>query len=124
MASLGHPRCVGLLSLRADRGDRSAQWADALGSGLLDRFDSLFVTGLHAAALARRVRRVARRSGRTATVDIRVLPRAPAPELTRRAVSELGSSGGVVFGMGNIGGVGEELVEHWSRTGETVAHGH
>jgi hypothetical protein len=120
----GVPPCVGLLSLRADRGDRTLQWADALGSGLLERFDVLLVTGLHAAALERRVRAVARRTGRALEGDVRVVPRASAPELTRRAVSELGAPGGVVFGFGNIGGVGRELVEHWSRTGEAVAHGH
>ncbi|MCK5653467.1 MAG: hypothetical protein KAJ42_18910, partial [Gemmatimonadetes bacterium] len=51
-------RCVGLMSLRADRGDRSLQWADALAGGLLSRFSHLYVTGLHAPAFRRRVRRL------------------------------------------------------------------
>ena len=28
-----------------------------------------------------------------------------------------------VFGFGNIGGVGEELVEHWAGVGEAVGDG-
>ncbi len=129
-----HPRCVGLLSLRADRGDRTLQWADALASGLLERFDALVVTGLHAPALARRVERLARRgTGRgvrpdrdatTRPVPVRAVGRADAPELTRLALGELGAAGGIVFGFGNIGGVGTELVEHWRSTGEAMAHGH
>jgi gamma-polyglutamate synthase len=124
MARLGpaRPRCVGLLTLRADRGDRTLQWADALAAGLLQRFDALLVTGLHAAALERRVRRVRQSGGQQ--VAIRVLRRASADGLTRAALDELGPSGGVVFGFGNIGGAGVEMVEHWSRTGEAVAHGH
>ncbi len=124
MARLGgpRPRCVGLLSLRADRGDRTLQWADALAAGFLDRFDALVVTGLHAAALERRVRR-ARHAARSSTT-IRIV-RGRSPErLTDAALSALGPGGGVVFGFGNIGGPGVELVEHWSQTGEAVAHGH
>lgn len=61
---IGPERCVGLLSLRADRGDRTLQWADALAGGLLDRFDAPG-DGLHATALERRVRRLRARRGVT-----------------------------------------------------------
>ena len=37
--------------------------------------------------------------------------------------AELGASGGVGFGFGNIGGLGAELLRHWSGTGEAVIHG-
>ncbi|MHB1192141.1 MAG: Mur ligase family protein [Longimicrobiales bacterium] len=127
MARLGPARmpCVGLLSLRADRGDRTLQWADALAGGLLDHFDALLVTGLHAAALERRVRRAARAlRPATSPPPIRVVRRTSPERLTRAALSELGPGGGIVFGFGNIGGPGVELVEHWSHTGEAVAHGH
>ncbi|MDP2956114.1 MAG: Mur ligase family protein [Longimicrobiales bacterium] len=125
----GPMRCVGLLSLRADRGDRTLQWADALANGLLDRFDALLVTGMHAAALERRVRQArGRMPGRTRTAGsgpppIRVLRRGSAERLTRAALAELGASGGVVFGFGNIGGLGTKLVEHWSSNEEAVIHG-
>ena len=128
-------QCVGLMTLRADRGDRSLQWADALAAGLLDRFGHLYVTGLHAPALRRRVRKLVgrrERGERSAEEDagqrgvaplIRILRSAPAPDLTEEALSTIRDSGGVVFGFGNIGGVGEELVEHWAGVGEVVGDG-
>jgi len=115
----GPDRCVGLMSLRADRGDRSLQWADALAGGLLSRFSRLCVTGLHAQAFKRRVRRLV---GGDAS-SIRVLRSAPARDLTESVLSGIRDSGGVVFGFGNIGGVGEELVEHWDGVGEAVGDG-
>ncbi len=138
--------CVGLLSLRADRGDRTLQWADALAAGFLDRFHQLYVTGVHANALARRVRRrrLARRvpargpgNGAAAGVSvvagagtpeagtpvIRAVPSAGAEALTALALEPLRESGGVLFGFGNMGGRGRELAAHWARTGEEVGRG-
>jgi len=101
------PRRVGLLSLRADRGDRTLQWADALTQGFRERFDVVLVVGLHARALARRVR----------TTPVIVCGAASPEALTRAALEALGPAGGVVFGFGNIVGPGAELVEHWARIG-------
>ncbi len=115
---LSPDRCVGLMSLRADRGDRSLQWADALAGGLLSRFSHLYVTGFHALAFRRHVRRLV---GSDAS-PIRVLRSASALDLTETALSGI-REGGVVFGFGNIGGVGEELVEHWAGVGEAVGDG-
>jgi poly-gamma-glutamate synthase PgsB/CapB len=121
METLGtsQDRCVGLMNLRADRGDRSLQWADALAGGLLTRFSSLYATGLHAPALRRRVSRL----GGGDTPSVRVLRSGPAPDLTESVLSGIRDTGGVVFGFGNIGGVGEELVEHWDGVGEVVGDG-
>ncbi len=110
-------QCIGLMVLRRDRGDRSLQWADALAGGLLNRFSRLFVTGIHAPAFQRRLRRLDNRRA------IRILRSAPAADLTAAVLSEIRDSGGVVFGFGNIGGVGEELVEHWAAVGEVVGYG-
>jgi len=110
-------RCVGLMVLRPDRGDRSVQWAEALAGGLLDRFSRLYVTGVHAPAFQRRVRRADHRQA------VRVLRSAPAADLTESVLSEIRGSGVVVFGFGNIGGVGKALVEHWATVGEAVGDG-
>lgn len=128
--------CVGLLSLRADRGDRTLQWADALGSGFLDRFHHLYITGVHAKALARRVRGGRpRRNAPAASVVagagnpaagsslIRVAPSAGPEALTARALESLRESGGLLFGFGNMGGRGQELATHWTRIGEEVGRG-
>lgn len=106
--------CVGLLSLRADRGDRTLQWADALAAGFLDRFHQLYVTGVHANALARRVR-----GGRR----IRAVPSAGPEALTALALEPVRESGGLLFGFGNMGGRGQELAAHWARIGEEVGRG-
>ncbi|MCK5651868.1 MAG: hypothetical protein KAJ42_10840, partial [Gemmatimonadetes bacterium] len=72
----------------------------------------------HAPAFRRRVRRLV---GGDAS-PIRVLRSTSAPDLTEWALSGI-REGGVVFGFGNIGGVGEELVEHWAGVGEAVGDG-
>jgi len=104
-------RCVGLLNLRSDRGDRTLQWADSLVEGGLSRFHLLYVCGLHAPALRRRL-------GRSDVVPIEVLRRTRPASMTRTVLSGIGDAGGVVFGFGNIAGAGESLVAHWREVGE------
>jgi poly-gamma-glutamate synthase PgsB/CapB len=115
MAALGiePERCVGLLSLRADRGDRTLQWVTALRDGFVERFDRLYVMGLHARAVQRRLRR----SDHSASVEI--LEMQNPVETTRAVLASIRDIGGVVFGLGNIAGPGEELIAHWSAAGET-----
>jgi poly-gamma-glutamate synthase PgsB/CapB len=116
MAALGvgPKRCVGLLNLRPDRGDRTLQWVGALREGFLDRFARLYVMGLHAQAVARRLKHIDG-EGRIEVV------RAKRPEdITQSVLREMGDVGGLVFGFGNIGGPGEALVAHWSAAGERV----
>jgi poly-gamma-glutamate synthase PgsB/CapB len=105
-------RCVGLLSLRPDRGDRTLQWVKALREGFLDRFSRLYVLGVHASALARRLGR----SDHAARVE--VLRGSRPAEITQTALSGIRETGGAVFGFGNIGGAGEALVSHWREAGE------
>jgi len=119
--SSGKP--VGLLSLRGDRGDRSLLWAEVLASGALSRFRRLYVHGLHAAAVRRKVRRSA---GPTVTV----LPVSDPGEVMRRVLAggdgEGGAGedgGGVLFGFGNLEGLGEAMVRHWMETGEPLPGG-
>lgn len=49
----GSRSLVGLLSLRADRADRSAQWLEAMERGFFHRFDRLYLLGFHASAFRR-----------------------------------------------------------------------
>lgn len=105
-------RCVGLLSLRPDRGDRTLQWLKALREGFLDRFSRVYVLGLHAPALARRLERFDN------AARVEVLRGARPAEITQATLSGIGETGGAVFGFGNIGGVGEALVTHWGEAGE------
>lgn len=113
---------VGLLCLRRDRGDRSLLWAEVLGDGALDRFSRLYVQGFHAGAVARKLRR---REGRK--VEVEVLPKEGPQEVMRRVRDEGYRVGGagqggdrILFGFGNLGGLGEEMVRHWMEAGEPV----
>jgi poly-gamma-glutamate synthase PgsB/CapB len=105
-------RCIGLLNLRPDRGDRTTQWVEALRGGFLDRFSRLYVTGLHAHALQRRLKRC----DSAARVEV-IRPSGPG-RIMQRVFSGLDEGGHVIFGFGNIGGVGEALVMHWHGAGE------
>lgn len=103
---------VGLLNLRADRGDRTRQWLDALDGGFFDRFDRLVFIGDHARALGRR----RKWSGRERPVVSAIASRKP--EAVMAAVRPMIRGGGAVAGLGNMGGAGEALVEYWARFGE------
>jgi poly-gamma-glutamate synthase PgsB/CapB len=107
---LGPERCVGLLSLRADRGDRSAQWADALAEGALSVFREVYVAGLHAPAVRHRLRRHPH-GGR-----VKVLRNGPPEALLEEVLRSPGPEG-LLFGFGNIHGLGRMMVRHWQKVG-------
>jgi poly-gamma-glutamate synthase PgsB/CapB len=108
--------CTGLLSLRSDRGDRSLQWADTLEAGGLSRFRTLFVFGLHGPALRHRLRHHPH-AGR-----IRLLPPGPPEEVMECILAGdaplSGTRPRLLFGFGNMFGLGRELVRHWRKVGE------
>ncbi len=107
-------RCVGLLGLRSDRGDRTLQWVEALRGGFLNRFSRIYVMGLHATALVRRVRRWANGA------RIEVLPETRPSQIMQAVLADLEEEGVTLFGFGNMGGAGEALVAHWDAVGERL----
>jgi poly-gamma-glutamate synthase PgsB/CapB len=102
-------RVTGLLNLRRDRGDRTAQWLSLLEHEHA-MFDRLVLVG--------DVPFLSARALRNSHGDaLRVVTSRDAA----RVMAELGGmepGGGLVFGFGNIGGLGMRLVEHWNREGE------
>ncbi len=122
--------CVGLLALRPDRGDRTVQWIEALASGFLERFRRVYVHGLHAHALQRRLRKAEARTAAAGVTGGRAGPPGPdrvvilgdePPHRIMQAILEAeGAEPGLLFGFGNIAGVGESLVRHWREVGEPV----
>jgi poly-gamma-glutamate synthase PgsB/CapB len=104
---------VGVLSLREDRGDRTVQWIEALDRGFFSNFASLYVVGTHA-----RARRWRRRSATAPAV--RPVPGSSAEALIEKIVRDH-PRGGVLVGLGNMGGLGARLVEHWDKIGRTHA---
>jgi poly-gamma-glutamate synthase PgsB/CapB len=98
-------RITGLLSLRADRPDRTEQWITALGSGMSEEFSRLFVLGGHAHAVRRKIK------------SMQVLE-TKSPEVVTQLIADAIEKDGIIFGFGNIGGAGEGLIEYWQREGK------
>ncbi len=101
----GGRRWVGLLNLRADRADRTAQWIEALRGGVFGCLSRMYVMGTHAGIVARSVQ--------TAR-EVRIgHPR----QMMRAIMTELEDES-VIVGLGNMKGAGELLVNFWSAEGE------
>ncbi len=97
-------RPVGLLSLRADRGDRTVHWMDVLKAGLIDRFVRFFVAGPHSAAMSRNL------SG------IMVVKSRRSEQVMQAVLAEV-EDGTAIVGMGNFIGIGEEMISYWQSIG-------
>jgi hypothetical protein len=96
---------VGILNLRADRAERTAQWLTAVSEGRLRRLSALYVVGPHARLFARRARRS----------PLRCQPadgRDPEGLLSRIAGEYPGASH--IVGLGNIAGPGVSMIEYCS----------
>jgi poly-gamma-glutamate synthase PgsB/CapB len=105
-------RVVGILNTRADRGERTLQWCEALLAGQVG-VDALVLTGPHAAAALRRLHR------RGWTVPgVAVASSAAASVMA--AVAQFAESGDLVVGMGNVRGPGAVVLEAWRTMGEEV----
>jgi len=102
---------IALLNLREDRGDRTRQWLGALRAGFFEGFARLIIVGDHACALGRR--KLAAPSSKT---QITAWPERR-PQVIMEKLFALEPGGAAVIGMGNMGGLGQKIVEHWARTG-------
>jgi poly-gamma-glutamate synthase PgsB/CapB len=103
---------LGLLNLRWDRGDRTIQWAKAFEEGVFDMFGHVALIGGQTRAFVRRMRRApAWGNGRFLALEEK------SPERIFRRLAALAAGPALVVGMGNIGGLGVAIVEHWERTG-------
>lgn len=118
-------RKIGLLSLRADRGDRSRQWAEFLQSGGADFLESLILIGPGAWTLSRKLRKWARSAGRPVVVLSGREPEKSFEEI-RRLVADCqkrlprSEEKCLVFGLGNIGGFGRKLIEYLEGNADAV----
>ena len=103
---------LGLLNLRWDRGDRTLQWARSFETGAFGQFGRVALIGGPARAFVRRMRRTgAGRNGRFVVLEER------SPEGVFRRLAALTAGPVLVVGIGNIGGPGVAIVEHWERQG-------
>lgn len=104
-------KVIGLLNLRKDRGDRTIQWMRALKQEMFPEFQKLFFIGDHAYALKRKLKSLPNTS-----LDV-LKSKRPQKIMEEVLSSEKGDS--VLVGMGNIGGIGVELVNYWDTIGES-----
>ncbi len=100
---------IGLLNLRKDRGGRTIQWLDAFQGEGADAFDRLVFVGDHAPALRDKLK------GRTKPAITAVKGKKPEDLIAQ--ISALEKEESVVFGMGNMGGMGRRLVDYWETMG-------
>ena len=102
-------KIIGLLNLRKDRGSRTMQWLDALQDEEAFLFDRLVFVGEHSLAFRARLKRRIKQ-------DISVV-RGKKPEDLIERIATLEKEEAVIFGMGNMGGMGRLLVDYWERIG-------
>ncbi|MGA2587394.1 MAG: poly-gamma-glutamate synthase PgsB [Candidatus Aminicenantales bacterium] len=102
---------IALLNLREDRGDRTRQWLGALRAGFFEGFARLIIVGDHARALGHK-----RLAGPSSKTKVSAWPERR-PQIIMDELFALERDGGAVIGMGNMGGLGQEIVDHWARIG-------
>jgi hypothetical protein len=102
-------RRIGVLSLRRDRGDRTAQWFSVLRANTA-MFDRVVLIGDVPLTSARTVRRT--------YGDALCIVRSRRADRVMAELSRIEPNGGLIFWFGNIGGLGMRLIEHWDREGE------
>ncbi len=101
---------IGLLNLRRDRGDRTLQWLQALKEGAFPEIKRFFFVGDHASALKRRLKS----SGKAELFVSKSLE----PKKIMEEISGEMNEEAVLVGMGNMGGLGKELVSYWEEIGK------
>jgi poly-gamma-glutamate synthase PgsB/CapB len=105
---------IGLLNLRADRPERTAQWRDALANGSYLNLQKLILIGDRFACLY--LRRKLRANHK---LEVSIVS-GERPEKTMAAIFKAGEGRSVVFGFGNIKGAGEKLVNYWENCGRKI----
>jgi len=93
----------GLLNLRSDRGERTLQWINYLSQESMG-FEKLFVIGGHAEIVSRKLK------------NVEVLSESDPKSLTEHISEDTK----MIFGFGNIAGMGTALVEYWQAVGQCL----
>jgi poly-gamma-glutamate synthase PgsB/CapB len=106
---------IGLLNFREDRGDRTLQWLNALKEGSFSEFQRVVFIGGHAHALNRKIKK---KPSWGAGIPLAVITdKQPAKIMLK--LSSVVNEDAVIVGMGNMGGLGKELIEYWEKIGSS-----
>ncbi len=103
-------KMIGLLSLRRDRGDRTLQWLKALKEGAFPEIQRFFFVGDHAHALKSRLKLTKEKK--------LFVSKSLKPQKIMEEISETVKEEALLIGMGNMGGVGKEIVGYWEKIGK------
>ena len=109
----GYTRRIGLLNLRADRGDRTRQWIDALLEKNFLKMDEFVLLG----EPLRPVRKKLKEAGYS--VPCVFGPHIRPDILMNHLINRFGG-GFALIGMGNMAGVASRLVRHWEKMGKRL----
>jgi len=101
---------IGLLNLRRDRGDRTLQWLKTLQEEAFPEIRKFFFIGDHAHALKSKLKL----PGKAELFVSKPL----GPQKIMEEIAGKVNAEAVLIGMGNMGGLGKELVEYWGDIGE------
>jgi len=108
--SIEKRKVIALLNLRKDRGDRTVQWMEALKAGAFPEFEKIFLNGDHSYVLKRKLKK-------TLKAELFILKN-KAPQRIMEEISEKAEGDEVLVGIGNMGGIGKELVKYWEDSGQ------
>lgn len=108
-------RRIGLLNLREDRGDRTLQWLAAIRDGLLSDFDDVVLVGPPARAAKRRFKKG---TPPGAQPRLTALADSDPAKIMAGLAAETDGGKAAVIGLGNMGGLGNALVEYWATIGD------
>jgi poly-gamma-glutamate synthase PgsB/CapB len=106
---------VGLLNLRADRPERTAQWSDALRNGSLLNIKKIILIGDRFTCLY-----LQRKLRANQNLEINIVS-GEKPEKIMGAIYKSGYQDSVIFGFGNIKGAGEKLINYWNSSGREIS---
>ncbi len=105
---------LGILNLRRDRADRTLQWLEAFLQHGFPEIQNLYVTGDHSRAFMRRM------VSKNAAAELSALPSLPPSELMK-ALAQENPTPALLLGLGNMQGLGRNLVEFWEKEGTPYA---
>ena len=94
---ISNPSVIALLSLRADRGERSEQWMKYLSAEGKNLYEKIYLTGVHSKILHRKL-------------DRTILLKGDDPDEILQQIIENIDSPTVCFGIGNIHGPGLSII--------------
>jgi hypothetical protein len=111
---VGEKPVFGLLALRRDRADRTRQWLEAFRSGDFADLSGIFVIGDRNRAFERGM------ASLSGSLETRALQDRSAGAVMASLSASASGPAVFVLGMGNMAGMGREMVEFWEKEGEDI----